>query len=174
MMKEEWRAVVGYENYEVSNTGLIRRNGKILKPQLNNKYGHVKVKLCKDGVCIKYFIHRIVATAFIPNPNELPIINHKDENPSNNSANNLEWCTQKYNANYGTGQVKRTISRNIGVIQMDLEGNELNRFISAAEASRHLGKSEDDNIRKCCRGIYKTAHGYKWKKIRDDKDNSSY
>lgn len=122
---EEWRSVVGYEGlYEVSNTGKVRSlphlrtsgipiKGKELTPQKRFKNGkveeggHLRVSLTKDGKTKKIFVHRIVAMAFIPNPNKFPIINHIDENPQNNNVNNLEWCDYKYNSNYGTGRERR-------------------------------------------------------------------
>lgn len=120
-MEEEWRDIQGFEGlYQVSNHSRVRsldwyqtrysRNGKeylalhkgrILKPRLNNK-GYPYVNLYKDGVMTSKVLHRLVAIAFIPNPNNLPCINHKDENPSNPSISNLEWCTISYNVNYGT------------------------------------------------------------------------
>ena len=119
-MEEEWRAVVGYEGlYEVSNTGKVRSLDRYV--QQKNMYkiithiyhgrelslkkhrdGYLVATLCKNKGLQSCQVHRIVATAFIPNPNELPQINHKDENKQNNNVNNLEWCTSKYNNNYGT------------------------------------------------------------------------
>ena len=106
-MKEEWRDIIGYEGlYQVSNLGRVKSflyyngtNERIIKPiQLKN--GYYNISLSKNKINKKEYIHRLVAKAFIPNPNNYPIINHKDENPSNNCVNNLEWCTQKYNMNY--------------------------------------------------------------------------
>lgn len=126
---EEWRDVVGFEGlYQVSNLGRVKgldrlvdtninnvnrriHKGKLLKPQFNNK-GYKRVNLCKNGNKNMAFVHRLVAEAFIPNPNNYPIINHKDENKQNNMVwvnedgsidydkSNLEWCTQEYNMNW--------------------------------------------------------------------------
>lgn len=114
---EEWRDVVGFEGlYQVSNLGRVKgldrlvdtninnvnrriHKGKLLKPQFNNK-GYKRVNLCKNGNKNQAFVHRLVAEAFIPNPNNYPVVNHKDENPKNNCVENLEWCTQKYNMNW--------------------------------------------------------------------------
>ena len=114
---EEWRDVVGFEGlYQVSNLGRVKgldrlvdtninnvnrriHKGKLLKPQFNNK-GYKRVNLCKNGNINWAFVHRLVAEAFIPNPNNYPVVNHKDENPKNNCVENLEWCTQKYNMNW--------------------------------------------------------------------------
>ena len=112
-MEEIWKDIKGYKGkYQVSNLGRVkslnyRNTGKekILSP---GKYSgeYLQVMLYKDGKLKKHSIHRLVALAFIPNSNNYPIINHKDENPSNNRVDNLEWCTYKYNSNYGTCRQK--------------------------------------------------------------------
>lgn len=113
MIVEEWHDIIGYEGYyKVNNLGIIKsiarfdRNNhfhseKILKQRID-KYGYFVINLCKDGMEKTYKVHRIVAQAFIPNPNNLPEINHKNEIKSCNYVDNLEWCSTKYNANYGT------------------------------------------------------------------------
>lgn len=119
-MREEWRPVVGYEGYyEVSNMGRVRsitidavyrrngleytrkRRGRILKQQ-NASNGYLQVHLSKDGEHKIYRVRRIVANAFIDNPDNLPEVNHKDENKKNNRVANLEWCTHSYNNSYGS------------------------------------------------------------------------
>lgn len=109
-MMEEWRAVPGYEGlYEVSNTGnvksLIKNN--IIKSFINKK-GYRLVSLSKNGIIKKFSVHRLAAQAFIPNPDNLPMVNHKDEDKTNNSVDNLEWCDAKYNNNYGTANIRRS------------------------------------------------------------------
>lgn len=90
-----------YSGYFVTSDGRVfNKNGKELF-QSREKKGYCKVHLFVNGKRINAWVHRLVATAFIPNPLELPQINHKDENPSNNCVDNLEWCTAKYNSNYG-------------------------------------------------------------------------
>ena len=108
---EEWRDIKGYEGrYQISSEGRVRSldrigkngysyKGKILKPR-PTKRGYIKANL--SGKI--YAVHRLVAQAFIPNPNNYPVVNHKDENPSNNCIENLEWCDVKYNINYGTAK----------------------------------------------------------------------
>ena len=102
----EWKAIDGYEGlYEVSTLGQVRNSkGLILKPYLKHaKYtSYKKVALWKDGEYKHFYIHRLVAQAFIPNDNNLPIINHKDEDGTNNLVSNLEWCNRSYNATYGS------------------------------------------------------------------------
>ena len=103
-MDEIWKPVVGYEGlYEVSNFGRVRslRRNKILKLK-NEVDGYIRVTLCNGGTEKLYQVHRLVAQAFIPNPDNLPQINHKDEVKSNNIVTNLEWCTVHYNNTYGT------------------------------------------------------------------------
>lgn len=114
-MNEVWKDVKGYEGlYQVSNMGNVKSMNRFVKANSNHKYQHIKerllklnggrkythVILCKNGTTKGYLVHRLVAEAFIPNPDNLPIINHKDENPSNNCVDNLEWCTYKYNNEY--------------------------------------------------------------------------
>lgn len=110
-MIEIWKDIPGYEGkYQVSNTGEVESlnyNGtgktKSLK-QSTDKKGYKHVRLFKNGKGKTYKVHRLVAMLFIPNPNNLPIINHKDENKTNNNVNNLEWCTYEYNNTYGTAR----------------------------------------------------------------------
>lgn len=114
-MEEVWKDIEGYEElYQVSNLGNVKslffrrsKNPKLLKP--NMYCGYLYVNLCKEGKRLLSSIHRLVAKAFIPNPNNYPVINHKDENKQNNKVDNLEWCTIKYNNNYGT--VKERLSK---------------------------------------------------------------
>ena len=112
MTEEIWRPVVGYEGlYEVSNTGRVRsldryvrrnyfKKGRILK--LNDRRGYLFVELCLNNKTKNFSVHRLVAQAFIPNPDNLPQVNHIDEDKLNNRVENLEWCDSKYNSNYGT------------------------------------------------------------------------
>jgi len=112
-MIEEWRPIEGYEGlYDVSSYGRVRsldrydnrncfRKGHILK-QSNDGRGYMSIVLCLNGIFKRYLIHRLVAQTFIPNPDNLPQVNHKDENKSNNRIENLEWCNQKYNNDYGS------------------------------------------------------------------------
>ena len=156
MEKEVWKCVTGYEGiYEVSNLGRVRSlerivrkwdgvrtsKGKILSPA-TNLHGYLFVQLYKNGRCEMKTIHRIVATAFIPNTDNLPQINHKDENKKNNRASNLEWCTAKYNNNYGcrTEMARRKMER--GLVAYDLSGNLIGRFSNFTSASNALGISK--------------------------------
>lgn len=102
--------IKGYEGlYKISNkgdvislsknSGFLKRKERYLKPTIKPK-GYLDVKLIKDGVNKHFYVHRLVAEHFIPNPNNLPQVNHKDKNPSNNNVENLEWCDNSYNALY--------------------------------------------------------------------------
>lgn len=120
---EVWKPIKGYEGiYEISNfgriksldrfvehkrSGLIHIKEKILKPHISSK-GYYCQWLHKDGIKKSIFIHRLVAEAFISNPYNFPYVNHKDENPKNNYVGNLEWCTHKYNMNYGSINIKKS------------------------------------------------------------------
>lgn len=117
---EEWRPIQGFEqDYEVSSQGRIRSHRKgfvqILKPIFEKWNGYFTVSLFDaDGRMHKAKIHRLVALAFIPNPHGYPCVNHKDENKTNNRADNLEWCTKAYNSVYGTSRqrARETYFRN--------------------------------------------------------------
>ena len=122
---EEWRSIPGYEGlYEVSNLGRVRsldryvkysngnihlHKGKVLSLGKNTD-GYLKVHLKCNTKCKTITVHRLVALTFIPNPDNLPCVNHKDEDKTNNRVENLEWCTQQYNLNYN-GVLKRRSQR---------------------------------------------------------------
>lgn len=184
---EEWRPIKGYEGlYEVSNQGRIKSLPKIKRGK-NNSIVHRKeqllkpceseghyssVNLHKDGIQKTREIHRLVAETFIPNPSNLPCVNHKDETKRNNCVDNLEWCTAKYNANYGTAlaRAKEKLTNNPNtskeVLQIDKYNNEvINVYPSAREAARTLNLNGCWNIVRCCNKIprYNTAYGYRWR-----------
>ena len=106
-----WKSIAEFEGrYEVSTLGQVRnKNGMILKQGIKRTNGtcYKVIGLCKDGKCYTKYIHRLVAEAFIPNPNDLPFINHKDEDGTNNLIDNLEWCTPQYNTTYRDAHKKR-------------------------------------------------------------------
>ena len=175
---EEWRDVPGYLGYYmVSNFGRVKSlcygKERILKPLKVGK-GYLQVILFKDGKHKSFYIHRLVALVFLPNPDNLTIINHKDENPLNNCVDNLEWCTQKYNVNYGTGMIRRvSIKNGKPVAQYTLDGTLIGLYPSTYDAAKKNGYS-NGNICSCCNGGYfdksrgkwinfKTYKGYKWK-----------
>lgn len=151
---EEWRCIPDYPNYQVSNLGNVRniKTGRILSSGINNS-GYINVSLCKNGEAKNYMVHRLVASAFIPNPKNLPEINHKDHNRQNNCVDNLEWCTRQYNIEYSNSKQ---------VAQYDLKGNLINIWKSTREIQRQLG-FDNSAISKCCLGKFKTMYGYIWK-----------
>lgn len=175
---ENWKDISGYEGYyQISNLGRIRSldryanvggggrrlvKGKIIKP-VKCTNGYYEASLSYKGVRKVLLLHRVVAEAFIPNPNNLPEVNHKDENPANNEASNLEWCTSKYNANYGTRNERMMIGRETKpVIQFDKDGTFIKRWDSMMDACREYGADISSMIR-VCKGKQKTCKGFKWK-----------
>ena len=159
-MIEEWRDVPGYEGlYEVSNLGRVRniKTGRILRP-LKHAGGYLQVALYKNGTVRTSLINRLVALAFLPNPQNLPQINHKDEDKTNNTVDNLEWCDSKYNANYGTRNEK--VSK--PVLQYDLLGNFIREWPSIMKVERELGIYQG-SISMCCLDYRKSAGGFVWR-----------
>lgn len=174
MENEIWKNIEGYEElYEVSNFGRVKSlkggrwgTGKerILKPQTDG-CGYLKVHLCNEGKVKTFKVHRLVAQAFIPNPQNLPEINHINEDKTNNRVENLEWCTREYNNNHGT--------RNQRVAKSNTNGKKSKRVLcvesgivypSSHEVQRKFGYSQG-NISSCCTGRHKQAYGYTWKYV---------
>lgn len=173
MNNEIWKDIKGYENmYQISNYGNVKSlnraiNGRwgkaFIKERIlskrKDKKGYNTVALYKNNVYKTKKIHRLVAEAFIPNLNNLPQVNHKDENKSNNYVDNLEWCNNKYNCSYGyhSNRLKKAIN------QYDLKGNLIKKWNSIKEASEYL-KLNNTGIGDCCnhRKYRKTCGGYKW------------
>lgn len=107
-MIEEWKRITGYDHdYRVSTLGRVTGTRGFLKPY-DNGYGYLVVELRQNGKKKHLRVHRLVADAFVPNPQGLPEVNHKDEDKHNNLAINLEWCTSSYNKKYGTGRKSRS------------------------------------------------------------------
>lgn len=168
----EWRPVVGYEGlYSVSNTGLVRseRRDRLLSLCVN-QYGYLQTKLCCNGTTRTKLVHRLVATAFIENPESLPQINHIDECKINNRVTNLEWCTLEYNQVYGSVVKRRVgthVRKNIAakfskpVVCCTKDGERLREYKSIRRAEAETGVYHKD-ISRCCRGRNKTAGGFKW------------
>ena len=168
--KQIWKDIPGYEGkYQVSNLGNVKslnykRSGKekLLTPY-QKPNGYMTISLWNNNRGHTEYIHRLVANAFIDNPDNLPEVNHKDENKQNNSVENLEWCGSKYNMNYGEGAHKKSAENHKKpVYQYDLQGNFIKEWSSATDIHRVLGYS-NSNIARCCRGVSKTSHGYIWR-----------
>lgn len=176
---EEWRDIPEYFGlYQISNFGRVRSIGygkeRILK-QRKDKDGYLIVNLWKDGKVKTFKVHRLVALAFLPNPDNLPQVNHKNEDKTDNRVENLEWCSAKYNINYGTCIKRRAEKQSKSikgvfinrsdqskpVAQFTKEGTLIGIYPSTAEAERQGFQSS--HIASCCRGERKTHKGYLWK-----------
>ena len=191
---EEWREIEGFKGlYQVSNLGRVKSlerkvwnsRGKgyymivperIMKP-IKTKNGYLQVDLCKDGKIKRHLIHRLVAEAFLENTNNLPEVNHISEDKEDNRVSNLEWCSSKYNCNYGT-RIRRRAEANTGnpklskantnnpklskpVIGINKISGLIVEYPSTQEASRQTG-THQGSIVACCKGRYKSAGGFYW------------
>lgn len=161
---EHWKSITGYEGlYEVSDLGRVKslKHGKerIMKPGKTSS-GYLKVILCKDGKLKHSKIHRLVAKAFIPNPNNLETVNHKDEVKTNNVASNLEWMSREDNVAYSRPQWEK---RSVQMFDKST-GELLAIFPSTNEAGRVTGINQS-HICSCCNGKRKSAGGYIWRYI---------
>ena len=190
-MVEKWVNIENHPSYFISNFGRVfsKKSNKVMKNRVVSKNGYQQITLDNSQL----LVHRLVAQAFIPNPNNLPCVNHKDENPGNNDFRNLEWCTYKYNSNYGTNPsrhskkmldrynndpdwksdcIKRLAEiqkkKRKRVVQLDKFNNYLKTYESsyATEKDGHLSVHVCD----CANGKRKTHHGYKWIWECDDLD----
>lgn len=187
----EYRHIVGYPNYAIYSIGVVKniKTGRVLKTGADNK-GYLTVRLYNNGKARTFKVRRLVAEYFIPNPLNKPQVNHKDGIKSNNDMSNLEWATNsenqlhavenglkasgsKWKENIGKGNKgKKRSSEHIRymrnnnpkskpVIQLDLDGNYINKYISTKDAERKTG-CKSSNISMCCNGKIKTAKGFKW------------
>ena len=182
-LQEEWKYIEGYEKkYQISNMGRLRslyfkdkygnKWDKIyyLKWSLNRK-GYQRTRLCLNGkLNSSVFAHRLVADAFIPNPQNLPQVNHKDGNKKNNRVDNLEWCSNKENALHsqknGLNPSLKRFSENFNAIPVEkysLDGEYIETFGSLIEAAMSCKLKSTGRITNACRDWNKTSGGYKWK-----------
>ena len=165
-MEEVWKDIEEYEGlYQVSNLGRVKslnynntKKEKIIKT-LNNR-GYLKVILCKNNECKNFLIHRLVANAFIENPNNYNEINHIDECKTNNIVNNLEWCNRKYNINYGSGNKRRGEKHKKPIYCLETD----KIYNSAKQASEELNIKRE-NIVNVLRGRQKQAKGYTFRYV---------
>lgn len=188
MVEEIWKDIPGYEGlYQISSQGRVKRlplgkqwpsrrtHNNIRKPKM--KGGYLSINLSKDNEVKCFLVHRLVAMVFIPNLNNLPCVNHKDEDKTNNSSENLEWCSYRYNANYGTGKERQKLARadnpndaivrkKVGelnskaVRQLSPQGEVIATFKSLSEASESTGVHISTIIRQCKR---KSGYARKFK-----------
>ena len=178
-MEEIWKPIKGYEGlYEVSNLGRVRSLDKVLPVFVNGTHAtrvrrgvirrqHVgrgyHYVLLRDGGKDKNFrVHRLVAEAFVPNPQNLPQVNHKDEDKGNNRADNLEWCSSSYNHRYGTTIERAADKIRRPVVQLSMDGSEIREFESVTKAAESVNTSSCQ-ISRACNGKSKTAKGYRWR-----------
>lgn len=166
LIEEKWKDIKNYEGlYQISNLGRVKKINKsniiICKPSIDTS-GYKQIVLTKNKKRKSYKIHRLIAQAFIPNPNNLPQINHKDENKLNNDVSNLEWCTLQYNCNYGSRNYRCTRHRQHRVQQYNKQNNLVREYLSLKEAEK-ITKIKYQQISRCCRNKQKSAGGYIWK-----------
>ena len=191
-MTEIWKPIKNFEEfYEISNLGRVKKKERTYTNNLgyivtfpevisNGYFDGIKYKyftLYKDGVRKNIKIHRLVAEAFIPNPENLPQINHKDENPFNNSVENLEWCTAEYNINYGERNKKSSetklskgykwnetqrLSNQKRVRKLDKDLNILEEFDSIISAAKSVN-GDPGSIGNCCNRRSKSSYGFVWR-----------
>ena len=153
-MEEIWKDIIGFESlYKVSNSGNVKNKKEKIKKTHFDKDGYVCCTLYKNGKAKNVRIHRLVAEAFIPNPENKPIVNHKDENKQNNYDSNLEWCDVNYNNRYSKAKK---------VLQFDLNGNFIKEWECVRDIVRELGFNIE-SITGCCSKKYKKSNGYIWR-----------
>jgi hypothetical protein len=193
MNEEIWKDIVGYKGlYQVSSFGRVKglqrkcklseshkADFRIVPEKIINqeiKVGYCYVGLFSNGKCCRKRVHRLVAEAFIPNPDNLPQVNHKDENKLNNCVENLEWCTGSYNIKYGTcreriakhtnfhspNKLKQYAKRRKKILQFSADGILINIYESLTNAALET-KLNIGNISMCCHGKRETAGNYRWK-----------
>lgn len=164
-----WQPVVGYEDrYLVSNTGEVfsKLSARTLKPKID-RYGYKVVALSRNGKTRHFTVHRLVATAWIPNVEGLPTVNHKDENKLNNHVGNLEWSTVKDNDNYGTRNERMAnTKKKKPIAQYDTDGNLIHVHLGIKDAQRNTGVNRN-SIREVCRGNRPSAGGYVWQYFKE-------
>ena len=183
-MEEVWKDIEGYEGlYQVSNKGRVKslnyhntKKEKLLKPGIN-MYGYKIVRLFKNKTSKYFLVHRLVAQSFLPNPHNLSYVNHKDECKTNNVVTNIEWCTAKYNLNYGSRNERSrkaiskamtnnpNISKQVGAYK---DGKLVMTFPSTREAKRQ--GFHQSHIVDCCRNCYlregnNVYKGFEWRYI---------
>lgn len=173
MAKEIWLPVPIKEfslKYDISSFGRVRshadgkgcyvtRRVKILTPRITGN-GYLNINLHNRQNKGHFYVHRLVAMAFIPNPDNLPEVNHKDENPFNNNVENLEWCTHRDNSIYGTAMERCRGRKPVG--QFSLDGKMVAYYDSIVTVNRIKGYNLS-RISSCCRNRHTYSHGHSWR-----------
>ena len=178
-MTEVWKPIQGYEGwYEISNFGNVRSvpreviqnhwqggvsvykmPGRTLKPGVNPN-GYCHIDLHRNGKIQRFSIHRLVAIHFIENPCGYPIVNHIDADPSNNRADNLEWCTQSHNIQHAYDNGTKEPPHQKKIYQLTEDGKIIREFKNIAAAHRETGVN---NIGAVLRGLRNQSGGYRWR-----------
>lgn len=175
-MQEIWKDIEGYEGlYQVSNQGNVKsletwdvnkgcyvKREKLLKFDYHRR-GYQIVTLTSKKKRKRHQVHRLVAKAFIANPENLPQVNHKDENKQNNHISNLEWCTNYYNNQYGSRNERAANKLKKHVVQFDYGMHMIKKYDSVVDAVKQNNFKTATSISECCNGKRKTAYGYVWK-----------
>ena len=170
------KPIPGFPHYLASEDGQIYSlySNKFLKPRVCKQTGYAQLTLCENKVKHVKHVHRLVALAVVPNPDELPWINHKDENRVNNAAENLEWCTPSYNNSYGRKAEKQRKTVGIESLRESARAASKHRrrkvrcvetgevYESTTEAARRVGLKSHTGITLACNGSYGTSAGYHW------------
>lgn len=179
-METTFKEIEGYPSYLIGSDGSVfsKKSRRFLKPILQHT-GYKHIELFNEEGSKQFLVHRLVAMAFVPNPNNYPIINHKDQNKVNNASENLEWCTYKYNSNYGDCQKRKSSRINYysekqlrnranmknrngkTVLQYSRDGEFIRSYPSTMEAFRQTGINPS-HIGECAKGVRKVAGGYRW------------
>ena len=173
-MREKSLDFLGYPNYTITDDGRVfslnyhKEGYKKEMKQRNNKKGYKIVYISSHSKDKSFFVHRLVALTFIPNPYNLPKVNHKDENKTNNNLENLEWCSIKYNNTYGT-RLERCAAKQLNrkdksrpVKQFTKDGVFIKEYPSMHEVERQTGFYYS-HIGRCCKGRSKSSYGYIWR-----------
>lgn len=179
MKNEVWKDVPNYEGiYKASNFGRIKmvkrtlidslgkktnKKEHILKPRTGNRY--YMIALYKNGKREDLLLHRVIAQTFIPNPENKPFVNHKDENCFNNCSDNLMWCTHKENMNWGTRnkRISKHSKSKRKVNQYDMDDNYIKTWDCMTDFFKSKNMPFKTGIIECCKGNRKSSMGYKWK-----------
>lgn len=175
---EIWKPISDFPGYEVSSKGRIKSTArwvytrnkygsfsysipeKIMQQSVRTKY--LGVTLCLNGKHINAMVHRLVAKAFLPNPYDFAEVNHKDENKLNNCVENLEWCSRKYNKNYGTGAIRSGQNRSKKILQFTKDLKFIKEWPGIRDAAKHYN-NDKKGIWSVCNGINRTAQGFVWR-----------